>query len=261
MKVNVYKLDGSVKGKIDLPSVFETPYRPDLINRVFTIIQSHSFQPKGVYYLAGRDTSAEYIGRREAFRSGINRGTARLPRTKPGGGGLGEVRRVPHAKGGIRAHPPKVEKILYKKVNKKEKTLALRSAIASTAIPDIVMKRGHKVPEKITLPIIVDDSIQEKAKVKDVADFLEKIGLGDELERAKEKKIRAGKGKMRGRKYKKKKSILFVVTDVKFAKKVSNMPGVDAVLVKDLSVKDLAPGGQPGRLSIWTESAIKALGD
>ncbi len=261
MKTKLYSPKGTVKGEIELPSVFTTPYRPDVIQRVFTILQSHEFQPKGVYPLAGKDTSAEYIGRRGVFRAGINRGMSRLPRTKPGGGGLGDVARVPHAKGGFRAHPPKVEKIIYKQVNKKEKALALRSAIAATANIDVVKKRGHKVPEGINLPIVVEDGIQKTKKTKDIVKFLEQIGLKDELERAKEKKIRAGKGKMRGRKYKKKTSALFVVTDVNFAKVVENIPGVDAVLVKDLSVKDLAPGGQAGRLTIWTESAIKALGE
>ncbi len=261
MKANVYDIDGKVKGEIALPSVFNTPYRPDVITRVFTALQSHKLQPKGNYYLAGKDTSAEYVGRRYAYRAGINRGIARLPRTKPGGGGLGEVRRVPQAKGGIRAHPPKVEKILYKKVNKKEKALALRSAIAATAIPELVKKRGHKIPEKISLPIVVEDKVQEIKKTRDVEKLLSKLGLGEELERAKEKKIRSGKGKMRGRKYKKKKSALFVITDVNFAKIVENIPGVDAVLVKDLNVEELAPGGHAGRLTIWTESAIKALGE
>ncbi len=261
MKAKVYTPTGAAKGEIELPNVFSAPYRPDIIRRVFTIIQSHKFQPKGVYYLAGKDTSAEYIGRRDAFRSGINRGNSRLPRTKPGGGGLGDVARVPHAKGGFRAHPPKVEKNLYKQVNKKEKILALRSAIAASANPFIVKRRGHKIPEGIELPIVVDDGVQDLKKTKDIVKLLEQLGLKDELERAKEKKIRAGKGKMRGRKYKKKTSILFVVNNVKFAKVVENIPGVDAVLVKDLSVKDLAPGGEAGRLTVWTESAIKALGE
>ncbi len=259
MKTKIFTVDGKEKGEIDLPSVFNTPYRPDIINRVFTAIFTHRLQPKGNYYLAGKDTSAEYIGRRDAFRHGINRGIARLPRTKPGGGGLGDVARVPQAKGGMRAHPPKVEKIIYKRVNKKEKELALRSAIASTAIIELI-KRRHKVDLK-TAPIVVEDKFQELNKTKDIEKALVSLGLGDDLERAKEKKIRAGKGKMRGRKYRKKTSVLLVTTSAKFNRIARNIPGVDAVLVKDLSVKDLAPGGQAGRLTVWTESAIKALGE
>ena len=261
MKTSVYSLDGKPEKDIELPDVFSTPYRPDIINKVFKVIQSHSLQPKGVYYLAGKETSAEYVGRRAVFRSGINRPMARLPRTKPGGGGLGEVRRIPHAKGGFRAHPPKVEKNIHLKINKKEKALALRSAIAATAIPELVKKRGHKVDDKLSLPLVVDDKLQTISKTSKLEKTLRNFGVEDDLERAKEKKIRAGRGTTRGRKYRKKTSVLIVGTDAKFTKVARNIPGVDAVIVKDLSVKNLAPGGQAGRLTIWTESAIKSIGE
>ncbi len=254
MKVDVYSVEGKPLKKVDLPSVFKTPYRPDLILRAVTAIQSHRIQPKGVYYLAGKDTSAEYVGRRGDYRAGINRGTSRLPRTKPGGGGLGEVRRVPHAKGGLRAHPPKVEKVIGKKINAKERKLALMSAIAASGDITLVRKR-HKVG-KISLPIIIEDKAEKLKKTKDVEKMLEPLGLADDIKRTKNKKIRAGIGKMRGRKYKKKKSVLIIATSKDLIKAANNIPGVDAVLVKDLNTELLAPGGHAGRLTIWTESAI-----
>ncbi len=259
MKTSVFDIDGKEKGEIELPSVFETPYRPDVINKAFTAIFTHSLQPKGNYYLAGKDTSAEYIGTGEGYRHAKNTGSSRLPRVKPGGGGLGDVRRVPNAKGGIRAHPPKTEKVIYKRINKKERELALKSAIASTAILELVRKRHSIKTDK--LPLVVDDKFQELKKAKEIEKVLVSLGLSDDLDRARKKKIRAGKGKMRGRKYKKKLSALIVTTSANFNKIVKNIPGIDAVLVKDLSVKDLAPGGQAGRLTIWTKSAIKSLGE
>ncbi len=257
MKAKVYSTDGKPVKEIKLPSVFSTPYRPDVILRAVVALQSHRLQPKGVYYLAGKDTSAEYVGRRGSYRAGINRGIARLPRTKPGGGGLGDVARVPHAKGGIRAHPPKQEKKIAKKINEKERKLALASAIAASAMPELVGKR-HKLGE-ITLPIIVDEKAEKIKKTKDVEKMLVALGLGDDIARAKEKKVRAGIGKMRGRRYKKKKSVLIVATNKDLVKAADNIPGVDAVLAKDLNVELLAPGGHAGRLTVWTEPALNEV--
>jgi len=42
-------------------------------------------------------------------------------------------------------------------------------------------------------------------------------------------------------------------------KAARNVPGVDVVGVKDLCAEDLAPGGDPGRLTVWTKSAIEDL--
>jgi large subunit ribosomal protein L4e len=112
------------------------------------------------------------------------------------------------------------------------------------------------------LPIVVDDSIQELKRAKSVKELLEKIGLEKEIERAKDKKVRAGKGKRRGRKYTRKKSVLFVIAEDKgFLKAAKNIAGVDICLAKNLNAELLAPGTHPGRLTIFTESAIKKLGE
>ncbi len=88
--------------------------------------------------------------------------------------------------------------------------------------------------------------------------MLKKLGMEKELERIKERKIRAGKGKMRGRKYKKRVGPLFVVSKRCDLMKSARNLG-DVILVKDLNAEALAPGTQPGRLTLWTESAIKEL--
>jgi len=89
-----------------------------------------------------------------------------------------------------------------------------------------------------------------------------KLGLTDELERAEKKKIRAGKGKSRGRPYKKRKGPLFVVSgDCPLLKGAKNIPGIDVVEIKKLNAKLLAPGGDPARLTIFTQKALKILGE
>ena len=110
-------------------------------------------------------------------------------------------------------------------------------------------------------PLVVDDSFQSIKKTKDALSALESLGLTDELSRCAEKKIRGTKGKMRGRKYKGKKGpIIIVGDDLGIVKAGRNIPGVDILSVKELDVMSLAPGAHPGRLAVWTESALKSFG-
>ncbi len=262
MKTVIFDVQGNKKGEIELPKVFNTDFRPDLIKRAVLAIQSHKRQPYGSDKLAGKRTSAHYHGVRVGPSHMMNIERARMSRIHGGPPNLQLTARfVPQAVKGRRAHPPKVEKNWYEKINKKERIFAIKSAIAATAFKDIVSKRGHLIDD-VNLPIVVDDSLQEIKKTKTLKEFLEKIGLKKELERAKVKKVRAGKGKMRGRKYKRKKSILFVIFEDKgILKAAKNIPGVDVCLVKNLNAELLAPGTHPGRLTIFTESAIKKLGE
>ncbi|HIE34312.1 MAG TPA: 50S ribosomal protein L4 [Candidatus Altiarchaeales archaeon] len=257
---NVYSLDGKKKGSLKLPDVFNTEYRPDVIQRAVVSIQTNRRQPYAPFVLAGQQTSAAYFGRRRGgFRQTINRGMSRLPREKPGGGGLGRVRIVPQAVGGRRAHPPK-GKEWSKKINNKEYSLAFRSAIGATINKELVSKRGHIIDKIRELPLIVDDKFEKLKKTKEIIDVLNALGLEDDIERARNRVIRSGKGKMRGRKYKNKKSVLIVVNDDKgVISGTRNIPGVDVVKLDDLNVELLAPGTHAGRLTMWTESAIKNI--
>lgn len=258
MKANIYDLDGKIKGQIELPSVFSTPLREDVIKRAFIALQSQQRQPYGTDPEAGLRSSAHYHGKRRMRYQMINRDMARLPRLHRTTPHLTfRVRLVPQAVKGRRAHPPKVEKIFAQKINNKELMLALKSAISASCNIDIVKKRGHKV-DGIKLPIVFEDSIQKMKKAKDFEILLEKIGLNEEIERCKERKIKAGKGKMRGRRYKNKKGPLLVVAkDEGIIKAARNIPGVDVVLAEDLSIQDIAPGSQPGRITLWSKSAIE----
>ena len=215
MKTNIFDIQGNIKGELELPKVFSTPLRPDLIKRAVLAIQSNNRQTYGVDVLAGKRTSAHYHGSRRSRYSMMNREMARMQRIHQGPGGLQLTARfVPQARKGREAHPPIIERIFWQKINKKERILAIKSAIASTALKDIVIKRGH-VANDIILPIIVEDSLQEIQKTKQLKQFLEKIGLKGELKRSNKKKIKSGKGKMRGRPYKKGKGPLIVVAENK----------------------------------------------
>jgi len=261
MKVNVYDLDGKPIEKIELPKVFSEQFRPDLIIRAVTSLQSERRQPYGTDPLAGLRTSAHYHGRRRRRYSMMMRDLARLPRLHGASTMMSwRVRKVPSAVKGRKAHPPKVEKIWYQKMNKKEMKLALNSAIAATSKKDVVKKRGHQVDDLEELPLIVKDKIQSVKKTKDLEKILKTLGLEKELERLKIKKIRPGRGKMRGRKYKKKVGPLIIVNkDNGIGMAGKNLSGVDVKNVKEITVEDLAPGSHPGRLTIWSESSLKEL--
>ncbi len=259
MKANVYSLDGKVVGDVELPKVFEFPYRPDVIKRAVLAIQTESYQPYGSDPMAGKRTSAHYHGSRHYRWTMMNREMSRMPRIHGKVGYLGWTARfAPHAVKGRRAHPPKVEKVIVERINKKEKRFALKSALAAVANKELVTKRGHKFDGE--LPIVFDDAFENVAKSKEVYSAFKNVGLGKELERTKVKKVRAGRGKMRGRVYKKKKGPLVVVSKkCPLVSAAKNIPGVDVVDVKHLSVAMLAPGTHAGRLTIFTKSAMEKL--
>ncbi|MEM5834381.1 MAG: 50S ribosomal protein L4 [Candidatus Aenigmatarchaeota archaeon] len=263
MKANVFDLEGNVVEKVELPKIFEEKVREDLILRAFLATMSKKRQPYGTDVMAGKRSSAHYHGVRRERWTMMNREMARMPRLhgKISPHLMWRARFVPQAVKGREAHPPKVEKIWEQKINKKERRKAIRSAIAATAIKDLVLKRGHKV-EKIEVPIVVEDKIQEVKKSKELEEFLKKIGLEEELKRIRKKKVRAGKGKMRGRKYRRKVGPLIVIAEDKgIVKAAKNLPGIDVCRVENLSVEMLAPGAHVGRLTIWTKSALERLGE
>ncbi len=249
MKAKVYGLNGEVVEEIDLPDVFGEEFRPDIIRKAVHAIQSHRRQPYGPNPLAGTNYAAENWG--------PGHGYARVPRLK--GGRRAVI--VPQAVGGRRAHPPKPQKKWDEKINRKEMRKALRSALSATVIPEIVRQRSHVFDGE--LPKIVADDFEELKRTKEVIEVLKAIGVYDDVLRAAERKrVRAGKGKMRGRRYKKKKSLLIVTSRNSDVLKASrNLPGVDAVEVRNLNVELLAPGGHAGRLVVYTKSALSYLGE
>lgn len=245
MKAQVRALDGSITRGIDLPGVFGEEYRPDLIKKAVLALQSTRYQPHGTDPFAGMKTSAESWG--------SGRGVAQVPRIKNGS----RVARIPQAVGGRAAHPPKVEKILVKRINKQEKRKALRSAIAATCNPELVAGRGHLVDGEI--PIVLEDAFEGIATTAEIIAVLKAVNVFADVERAKNsKKVRAGRGKMRGRRYKQRKSVLIVTGEAPL-RAARNLAGVDAVSVGQLNTELLAPGTHAGRLTIWTESALNRL--
>ncbi|MDG5819851.1 50S ribosomal protein L4 [Natronococcus sp. A-GB7] len=249
MDATVRNLDGSDADTIELPAVFETQYRPDLIARAVRAAQANRKQDYGADEFAGLRTPAE------SFGSG--RGMAHVPRQN------GRGRRVPQTVSGRKGHPPKAEKDWTESINTKEKKLAVRSAIAATTDAELVADRGHEFDGDVEAPIVVSDEFEELQKTKEVVEFLEAAGLADDIERADEgRSVRSGRGKTRGRKYKQPKSILFVTSSESGPSRAArNLAGADVTTAAEVNAEDLAPGTQPGRLTVWTESALEEVAD
>lgn len=248
MKIPVLNLVNEKVDEVDLPKVFETPLKPDVIRRAVIAQQSHDFQPQGRDPMAGK--------RNTALSRGTGHGQARLPRLKQSGKADFAVQAV----GGHLSTPPKSEKVIVKRINKKERRLAIRSGIAATADKEVVASRGHNIEGVAQLPLVLDDALEGVQKTKDVQDLFTKIGIWADVERADRKGTRAGRGNMRGRSKKIGKGPLIVITEDKgVSKAAKNLPGVDVTVLRNLNAELLAPGANAGRLVIWAKSAFNAL--
>jgi len=200
--------------------------------------------------MAGKRTSAE--------SRGTGMGIARVPRVKGGGG---RAAFAPSTVGGRQPHPPRSGKKIMKRIPKKEVQFALRSAIAATASKNVVASRGHRIEDIPEIPLIVTDSIEELAKTSELEAALANLGVLSDLNRVKDsRKVRAGKGKHRGRKMKQAIGPLIVVSENKGVfEAASNLLGVVVAKVNDLNPEILAPGTHAGRLTLWTNGAIEQL--
>lgn len=259
--MEILDIDGKGTGDKKLPVQFSEDIDPDIIKRAVLTIQSHNIQPYGADPMAGKKSSAELSRRRRKYRGSYGHGISRVPRKIMSRRGtrlnwVGAF--APGTVGGRKAHPPKAEKKWEQKINKKENKKAIRSAMAASIKKEVVEERGHVVPDKY--PFLISKNFESLKKTKEVLSALKNIGLEKELERSSKKTIRAGKGKLRGRKYKKTKGPLVVVSDkCELLKSGKNIPGVDVVGVKKVNAELLAPGTIPGRLALFTESSIDQL--
>ncbi|MDP8012533.1 MAG: 50S ribosomal protein L4 [Nanoarchaeota archaeon] len=260
MKGQVLGLDGTKKEEIDLPAVFESSVNKPLIMKAFIAEQSRKFQLKYPDPMAGKRKVVYLTKQRRVYRTVYGGGRTRTPKKITYRLGrqfvyIGAF--APNTVGGREAHPPTPNKVIVKDINSKERAAALKSAIAASSKKELVSS-FHRVGD-LQLPLIVEDQINDISKTKELLSVLNKIGLSDEINRVKQRKIRAGKGKMRGRKHRKKVGPLIVTSDDKNLAKSARNLNVQVINVKNLSVRALSHAGMPGRLVIWTKGAIEGL--
>ncbi|MHB8634160.1 MAG: 50S ribosomal protein L4 [Thermoplasmatota archaeon] len=244
--IPIHDKSGKAAHKVEVPAVFSTPLRQDLIRKAVNAAQANRRQRYGAMPVAGERPSVEWPGK--------GKGMARTPRKKQ----ASDAAFVPNAFKGRRAHPPESRHFWTEKINAKERRLAIASAIAATGDAETVKGRGHRVGE-LSFPIVVADDVLSASKTSELVDFLVKLGVGDDLDRAKDgTHVRAGMGKLRGRRLRTPRSLLIVTVDGR-APAARNLAGVDVVAARNLGAEDLAPGGDPGRLTLYTSSALAHL--
>ncbi|MBS3081458.1 50S ribosomal protein L4 [Candidatus Pacearchaeota archaeon] len=254
MKAWVYNLDGEKSSEIKLPSIFDSRIREDIVLKYYE--SDKKYAPHSPSPYAGRKHSASgtISHRRHEWKGHYGKGISRVPRKamwRRGEQFYWVGAEINSARGGRAVHAPKIS---YKpvKINIKEKIIAMNSGFASTAKSEYISKRYLRLNNvKISAPIILSSPINN-LKMKQLLQVLRKT-LGDKYEVAlKQKNVRAGKGKMRGRIYKSSAGLLLIKSH---SEKVS-LKGIDVRSTNELSIADLYP---LGRLTLYTEQALKEL--
>eukprot|EP00245_Coleochaete_scutata_P015385 TRINITY_DN6833_c0_g1_i1.p1 TRINITY_DN6833_c0_g1~~TRINITY_DN6833_c0_g1_i1.p1 ORF type:complete len:405 (+),score=101.36 TRINITY_DN6833_c0_g1_i1:99-1313(+) len=242
---------------IPLPDVLLAPIRPDIVEFVHANLAKNKRQAYAVSEKAGHQTSAESWG--------TGRAVSRIPRV-PGGGthraGQGAFGNM--CRGGRMFAPTKIWRRWHRKVNINQKRYAIASALAASAIPSLVLARGHKIEKVPEVPLVLGDEVESFEKTSQAVKALRKVGAFDDVEKVKaSRNVRRGKGKMRNRRYISRKGPLVVygTEGAKLVKSFRNIPGIEVCSVERLNLLQLAPGGHLGRFVIWTKSAFERLDD
>lgn len=251
--VSVFNENGESSGQTTLPAVFCAPIRHDVVNFVHTNVAKNKRQPYAVSRLAGHQTSAESWG--------TGRAVARIPRVRGGGthrsgqGAFGNM-----CRGGRMFAPTRVWRKWHHHVNKNQRRYATVSGIAATALPALVMARGHKIEGIPEVPLVVS-GMESLTKTKAAVAILKRLGAYDDVQKCVDsKKVRAGKGKLRNRRYTMRRGPLIIYNeDHGIRQAFRNLPGVEMIKVERLNILKLCPGGHLGRFCIWTQSAFDRL--
>lgn len=252
MKTTLFDVKGNKKSEVALPAVFDTHVRDDLASKYFELEKSH--QPYSHNPMAGRKHSASgtISHLRHSWKGHYGKGIARIPRKtmwRRGTQFYWVGAEIASTRGGRRVHGPVLYR-KYRKMNKKEAELALNSAFAATADKNHVVARYASLKEIAFAPAIIEEL---PAKTGELVDALQKI-YGNEFSLVmKNKEVRAGKGKARGRKYKSNAGLLIV----KGRDEKGKFSGLDVKSANTVEIADLYP---LGRLTLYTKKALEELG-
>jgi large subunit ribosomal protein L4e len=253
--VSVYDEKGEPTGRnVATPAVLLAPIRPDIVSFVHMEMLKNGRQPYAVSEKAGHQTSAESWG--------TGRAVARIPRVSGGGtnrsgqGAFGNM-----CRGGRMFAPTKTWRRWHRHINVNQRRYALCSALAASAVPALVMSKGHRIEQIPEVPLVIADKVQEVKKTKEAVTVLRKLKAWPDIEKVKNsRRFRAGVGKMRNRRrIQRRGPIIIYAQDNGICRAFRNIPGITLINVERLNLLKIAPGGHVGRFCIWTESAFKKL--
>jgi len=252
--VTVFSLSGEKSGETTLPAVMTAPLRPDIVQFVHTNMNKNKRQAFAVNIRAGKQVVASSWG--------TGRAVARIPRVGGGGtsrsgqGAFGNM-----CRGGRMFAPTKTWRKWHRKINQTQRRYAVASALAASAVPALVMARGHIVDEVPEIPLVLDSALESTKKTSAAKDILNSVGALDDVNKAAaSKQIRAGKGKMRNRRYTLRRGPLVIYkSNDGVDRAFRNLPGVELCCVDRLNLLQLAPGGHMGRFCVWSQAALDEL--
>jgi large subunit ribosomal protein L4e len=246
--------DNTSVAQVALPAVFRSPIRPDVVHQVHTGLAKNKRQPYAVSERAGHQHSAESWG--------TGRAVSRIPRVSGGGthragqGAFGNM-----CRSGRMFAPTKVYRRWHVKISRNQRRFAVASALAASALPSLVLARGHRIAQVAEIPLVVGTPAESLTKTKDAVALLKRLAADADVEHVKaSRKLRAGVGKMRNRRFTQRRGPLVIYhQDNGIVRAFRNIPGVELADVSALNLLQLAPGGHLGRFIIWTQAAFAKL--
>jgi large subunit ribosomal protein L4e len=252
--VTVFSAEGAAGSSTALPGVFLAPVRPDVVHQVTVGLSKNKRQPYCVNKYAGKQVAATSWG--------TGRAVSRIPRVRGGGthrSGQGAYGNM--CRGGRMFAPTKTWRKWHAKINITQRRYAACSAIAASGVTPLVMARGHKIDETPECPLVVDTSVESTTKTAAAVALLKKLGAYVDVEKViASRTMRAGKGKMRNRRFVQRRGPLVIYAkDEGLTRAFRNIPGVELACVDSLNVLQLAPGGHLGRFCVWTQAAFDKL--
>ncbi|PIN93526.1 50S ribosomal protein L4 [Candidatus Pacearchaeota archaeon CG10_big_fil_rev_8_21_14_0_10_31_24] len=253
VKGTLFDVKGTKKSEIDMPEFFSKTIREDLVAKYTEVEKLSEMHNYSSYKEAGKRHSASgtISHRRHKWKGAYGKGISRVPRKKMRRRGtqfFWVAAEVSNTRGGRRAHPP-LGLRAPGKINKKEMQNAFAIAFAATANKKEILKRYASLEDIKTVPVVIESLPQ---KTKDLKLALNLIFEGSSNIVFKTKKVRAGKGKLRGRKYKSSAGLLIITSN----SEENKFKGVDVKSVNELSISDLYP---LGRLTLYTQKALEEL--
>jgi large subunit ribosomal protein L4e len=157
--------------------------------------------------------------------------------------------------------PTKIWRHWHRRINKNQRRYAVAAALAAAALPSLVEARGHRISELPQVPLVVDNAVESLKTTKAARKLLESLGAYEDVQRSEDsRKIRAGHGKWRNRRYVQRRGPLVVYEkNDGVVQAFRNMPGVDLCSVDALNLLQLAPGGHVGRFVVFSQGAFTKL--
>jgi large subunit ribosomal protein L4e len=258
VNVQSLKVDNQEASKVEsvrLPAVFSAPIRADIVHFVHTNMAKNKRQPYAVFKDAGKQHSAESWG--------TGRAVARVPRISGGGtkrsgeGAFGNMCRQ-----GRMAAPTKVWRRWHRMLSVQQRRYAVCAALAASAVPALVMARGHRVEQVPEIPLVLPASFETVEKTKQALAALQTVHADEDIAKAKQSKhVRSGIGKLRNRRYTARRGplLIYAADACPLRRAARNLPGVELCNVDRLNLLQLAPGGHVGRFVVWTKPAFERL--